>query len=94
MVGAPKKVRGHTQKVETWKMKNGHKVIVTFNKFGKPVGVEGNELVQFLGTIVRMSNHVSIEYSDWRNVPKQNKDDMYSIVKVYIFVKFVNVFTH
>ncbi|CAH1418044.1 unnamed protein product [Lactuca virosa] len=43
--------------------------------------MEGNELVQYLGTLVRMADHVSIEYSDWRKVPIQKKEDMYSLVK-------------
>jgi hypothetical protein len=94
VVGAPKKVRGYTQKAETWKMDSTQRIIVTFNKFGKPVGDEGNELVQFLGTLVRMSEHVSIEYSDWRKVPIQNKEDMYSLVKVYVFIKFKNVLSY
>ncbi|KAJ9561708.1 hypothetical protein OSB04_006868 [Centaurea solstitialis] len=64
--GSRKKVRGYTKKAETWKMNGNQKIVVTFNKFGKPVRVEGNELVQFLGTLVRMADHVSIEYSDWR----------------------------
>ncbi|KAI7745248.1 hypothetical protein M8C21_015122, partial [Ambrosia artemisiifolia] len=55
--------------------------VVTFNNLGMPVGDEGTELVQFLGTLVRNSDHVSIEYSDWRKVPKQKKEDMYSLVK-------------
>ncbi|KAD3336078.1 hypothetical protein E3N88_31597 [Mikania micrantha] len=44
-------------------------------------GDEANELAQFLGTLVRMPDHVSIEYPDWRKVPAQNKEDMYSLVK-------------
>ncbi|KAI3701076.1 hypothetical protein L2E82_45719 [Cichorium intybus] len=79
--GAPKKVRGYTQKAETWKMNNTQRIVVTFNKFGKPVWDEGNELVQYLGTLVRMADHISIEYSDWRKLPMQKKEDMYSLVK-------------
>lgn len=63
-------------------MSSDSKVIVTFNKFGKPVGEEGNELTQFLGTLVRMADHVGIQYEDWRKVPMDKKEDMYSIVKV------------
>ncbi|KAJ9562174.1 hypothetical protein OSB04_007334 [Centaurea solstitialis] len=79
--GSRKKVRGYTKKAETWKMNGNQKIIVNFDNFGKPVGDEGNELVQFLGTLVRMADHVSIEYSDWRKVPMQKKEDMYSLVK-------------
>ncbi|KAI3798474.1 hypothetical protein L1987_33751 [Smallanthus sonchifolius] len=80
--GAPKKVRGYTQKAETWKMNSTKRIVVTFNKFGKPVGDEGNELVHYIGKLLRMADHVSIEYSDWRKVPMQKKEDMYSLIKV------------
>nr|KAJ0226424.1 hypothetical protein LSAT_V11C100031880 [Lactuca sativa] len=79
--GAQKKVRGYTQKTETWNMSSSQKIVVTFNRFGKPVGDEGNELVQYLGTLVRMANHVGIDYDDWRKIPIQKKEDMYSMVK-------------
>ncbi|KAF5814585.1 hypothetical protein HanXRQr2_Chr03g0112751 [Helianthus annuus] len=89
--GAPKRVRGYTTKAEIWKMDSTKRIAVTFNKSGKPVGAEANELAQFLGTLARMADHVSIEYSDWRKVPIQKKEDMYSLVKVYVFIKFQNV---
>ncbi|KAL8199596.1 hypothetical protein R6Q57_013164 [Mikania cordata] len=79
--GAPKKVRSLTQNAEIWKMVSNERILVMFNKFGKPVGDEGKELVQYLGTLVRMPKHVSIAYSDWRKVPMQQNDDMYSLVK-------------
>ncbi|KAL8257463.1 hypothetical protein R6Q59_029504 [Mikania micrantha] len=79
--GAPKKVRSHTQKAEIWKMVSNERILVMFHKFGKPVGDEGKELVQYIGTLVRMPEHVSIEHSDWRKVPMQQKEDMYSLVK-------------
>ncbi|GKB65400.1 retrotransposon protein, putative, ty1-copia subclass, partial [Tanacetum coccineum] len=41
--GPPKKVRGLTQKNELWNMSK-NKIVVKFNKYGQPVGVEGNEL--------------------------------------------------
>lgn len=63
-------------------MNSGQRIVVTFNQFGQPVGDEGTELVQYLGTLVRMSDHVSIEYTDWRKVPEQKKEDMYLLVKV------------
>ncbi|KAK1414960.1 hypothetical protein QVD17_30726 [Tagetes erecta] len=79
--GSPKKVRGYTQKKNIWDMIKTERIGVTFNNYGKPIGDEGNELVQFLGTLVRMTEHVSIEYSDWRKVPIKDKETMYKIVK-------------
>ncbi|KAD4586248.1 hypothetical protein E3N88_23849 [Mikania micrantha] len=80
--GAPKKVRSHTQKARIWKMVSNERILVMFNKFGKPMGDECKELVQYLGTLVRMPEHVSIEYSDWRKAPMQQKEYMYSLVKL------------
>ncbi|CAI9298707.1 unnamed protein product [Lactuca saligna] len=74
-------VRGYTEKTETWNMSSSQKIVVTFNRFGKPVGDEGNEIVQYLGTLVRMANHVGIDYDDWRKIPIHKKVDMYSMVK-------------
>ncbi|GKB03072.1 transposase, Ptta/En/Spm [Tanacetum coccineum] len=50
-------------------------------KYGKPVGVEGNELTQFLGSVVRIAGNVGLHCEDWRKVDKEKKEDMYSIVK-------------
>ena len=54
-------------------MSNSHKILVTFNEFDKPIGDEGNELTQYLGTLVRMPIHVGVDYDDWRKVPIQKK---------------------
>nr|KAJ0214518.1 hypothetical protein LSAT_V11C400211650 [Lactuca sativa] len=61
-------------------MSSSQKIVVTFNRFGKPIGDEGNELVQYLGTLVRMANHVGIDYDDWRKIPIQKKEDMLSLL--------------
>ncbi|GJS19206.1 hypothetical protein Tco_0447838 [Tanacetum coccineum] len=58
-IGPPKKVRGPTQKNKLWNM-NKNKIVVKFNKYGKPVGVEGNELRQFLGSVVRIAGNVRL----------------------------------
>nr|KAJ0209061.1 hypothetical protein LSAT_V11C400207000 [Lactuca sativa] len=70
-------------------MSSSQKIVVTFNRFGKPVGDEGNELVQYLGTLVRMANHVRIDDDDddWRKILIQKKEDMYSML--YLYAKFV-----
>ncbi|KAI3675407.1 hypothetical protein L1987_84997 [Smallanthus sonchifolius] len=69
----PKKVRSYTQKAETWKMNSTQRIVVTFNKFGKPVGDEGNELVQYLGTLVRMADHVSLDILSGERFPCKRK---------------------
>ncbi|GJT30010.1 transposase, Ptta/En/Spm [Tanacetum coccineum] len=74
----PKKVRGHTQKNELWNM-NKNKIVVKFNKYGKPVGVAGNELTQFLGSVVRIAGNVKLHCEDWRKADKEKKKNLLSI---------------
>nr|GEV41634.1 hypothetical protein [Tanacetum cinerariifolium] len=80
--GSPKKkVRGPTKKKTIWNLKSHEKVVVTFNELAQPIGDEANELTKFLGTLVRMSKHIGIEYEEWRKVPDIKKEDLWSIVK-------------
>ncbi|GJU78697.1 transposase, Ptta/En/Spm, plant [Tanacetum coccineum] len=79
--GAKKRVRGPTKKKEIWNLASDEKVLVTFNELCQPIGDEGNELTNFLGTLVRMPQHIGIHYPEWRKVPKEKKDDLWSIVK-------------
>ncbi|GJT65286.1 transposase, Ptta/En/Spm [Tanacetum coccineum] len=50
--GAKKRVRGPTKKKEIWNLASDEKVLVTFNELCQPIGDEGNELTNFLGTLV------------------------------------------
>ncbi|KAL4555052.1 hypothetical protein LXL04_037663 [Taraxacum kok-saghyz] len=79
--GPPKKVRGYTRKSETWNMNNSQKIVVTFNKNSRPIGEEGNELTQFMGTLVRVAENVGIDFPEWRMVPDHKKEDLYLLVK-------------
>ncbi|GJR61035.1 ribonuclease H-like domain-containing protein [Tanacetum coccineum] len=79
--GAKKRVRGPTKKKEIWNLASNEKVLVTFNELCQPIGDEGNELTNFLRTLVRMPQHIGIHYPEWRKVPKEKKDDLWSIVK-------------
>ncbi|GJR99085.1 ribonuclease H-like domain-containing protein [Tanacetum coccineum] len=64
--GAKKRVRGPTKKKEIWNLASDEKVLVTFNELCQPIGDEGNELTNFLGTLVRMPQHIGIHYPEWR----------------------------
>ncbi|GJT22688.1 hypothetical protein Tco_0892625, partial [Tanacetum coccineum] len=66
-----KKVRGPTKKKVIWNLKSHE----------KPIRDEANELTKFLGTLVRMSQHIGIQYEEWRKVPDVKKEDLWSIVK-------------
>nr|GEX11902.1 transposase, Ptta/En/Spm [Tanacetum cinerariifolium] len=79
--GGKKRVRSPTKKKEIWNLASDEKVLVTFNELCQPIGDEGNELTNFLGTLVRMPQHIRIHYPEWKKVPKEKKDDLWSIVK-------------
>nr|GEW33734.1 ribonuclease H-like domain-containing protein [Tanacetum cinerariifolium] len=85
--GAKKRVRGPTKKKEIWNLASDEKVLVTFNELCQPIGDEGNELTNFLRTLVRMPQHIGIHYPEWRKVPKEKKDDLWSIVKFRTLVE-------
>ncbi|GJQ99261.1 transposase, Ptta/En/Spm [Tanacetum coccineum] len=77
-----KKVRGPTKKKAIWNLKSHEKVVVTFNELVQPIRDKANELTKFLGTLMRMSQHIGIQYEEWRKVPDVKKEDLWSIVKV------------
>ncbi|KAL4569938.1 hypothetical protein LXL04_025586 [Taraxacum kok-saghyz] len=80
-----KRVRGYTLKTETWNMSSSHKILVTFDEFDKPIGDEGNELTQYLGTLVRMPNHVGVDYDDWRKAKFDIHPEETPEIKSWIF---------
>ncbi|CAH9076819.1 unnamed protein product, partial [Cuscuta europaea] len=79
--GIAKKVRGPTQKLGIWELKGDTRIAVTFNDLVQPIGEEGKELTQFLGTLVKMPNHVGINFHEWRDVANTSKETLWSIVK-------------
>ncbi|KAL4590444.1 hypothetical protein LXL04_003374 [Taraxacum kok-saghyz] len=84
--GAQKKrVRGYNRKTETWNMSSSHKILVTFNEFDKPIGNEGNELTQYLGTLVRMPNHVEVDYDERRKAKFDIHPEETPEIKSWIF---------
>ena len=85
VLGSKKRARGPTKKKEIWNLASDEQILVTFNKLCQPIGDEGNELTNFLGTLVRMPQHIGIHYPEWRKVPKEKKEDLWSIVKVNCF---------
>lgn len=85
VLGSKKRARGPTKKKEIWDLASDEQILVTFNELCQPIGDEGNELKNFLGTLVRMPQHIGIHYPEWRKVPKEKKEDLWSIIKVHCF---------
>ena len=82
LIGPRKRVRGHTRKQAIWDFEPGERFTVTFDENVQPIGKEGKELTSFLGTVAKMSQHLEISIKDWRKIPQDKKDDLWSIVKV------------
>lgn len=77
----PKKVRGPTKKQAIWDLEDDERVPVTFDGTGQPIGDGGNDLTTFLGTLVKMPQHVGIDVKNWKKVSKESKEDLWNIVK-------------
>nr|GEV42828.1 hypothetical protein [Tanacetum cinerariifolium] len=75
---------------EIWNLASDEKVLVAFNELCQAIRDEGNKLTIFLGTLVRMPQHIGIHYPEWRKVPKEKKDDLWSIIKVESERKKIN----
>ncbi|GJR74327.1 hypothetical protein Tco_0086692 [Tanacetum coccineum] len=57
------------------------RIVVNLDETGQPVGDEGNEFTNFLGTLVKMPQHVSLKCRDWRKLSEDKKADLWNIVK-------------
>lgn len=66
---------------------NIQRLQVEFNKYGKPIGPNKSNYVEFLGSIVRNGNLAPLDFKDWHKVPATFKKDMLDKVKV-IILKF------
>ncbi|GKA99599.1 putative reverse transcriptase domain-containing protein [Tanacetum coccineum] len=78
--GVHKKFRYATNTKEIWNLASYEKVLVTFSETGQPKGNEANELKRFLMTLVRMPQHIGIDYPEWRKVPEDKKENLWKII--------------
>nr|GEW50794.1 hypothetical protein [Tanacetum cinerariifolium] len=66
-ISLTKRIHGHTRKQAVWNFEPGERFTVTFVR-RQPVGNKANELTSFLGTLVKMSQHINISVTDWNIV--------------------------
>jgi len=86
------KRRGRTQALSTWEFNFENKLMLSWDVNGLPVGPNAVTLATFVGSIVRKGNLLPLTYSDWRSVPKEDKEKAWSIVKVHLHSqKLINV---
>ena len=76
----PKKVRGPTCLADIWNLPPDQKLPEQFNEFNQCV--DEGELEMFCGTVARNSSLTPLEYTDWRLVPEEIKEEIWKIVKV------------
>ncbi|GJQ91429.1 hypothetical protein Tco_0002568 [Tanacetum coccineum] len=56
-------------------------IVVNSDETGQPVRNGGNKFTNFLGTLVKMPQHVSIKCQDWRKLSKDKEEDLWSIME-------------
>ena len=83
-----KRIRGPTTCKELWSLQTNTKKKVRCNIDGQPIGDNASKLSSFLGTIARSGAYAPLNYEDWRIMPSQYKDDMWSIVEVNLKIRF------
>lgn len=64
--------------------------VVDYNSKGQAIGKASVKLGTFLGALGRTM--VPIIYENWRKVPKELKDKLWSYVKVYIYMLCIFVY--
>ncbi|XP_037486953.1 uncharacterized protein LOC119365423 [Triticum dicoccoides] len=68
--------------VKMWTLPEGVRVPVSLNTSGLPIGENANMLINFLGALARDGILAPLKYISWKNIPKENKDVMWHIVKL------------
>ncbi|SPT19658.1 unnamed protein product [Triticum aestivum] len=68
--------------VKMWTLPEGVRVPVSLNTLGLPIGENANMLIYFLGALARDGILAPLTYISWKNIPKENKDVMWHIVKL------------
>ncbi|KAK6162032.1 hypothetical protein DH2020_001873 [Rehmannia glutinosa] len=81
--GNMRKKRGGTRAKDVWTLPKGSKVVVQCNGWGKPIKKSGGILGGWLGTVARKKEFCSVEYSNWRKMPSEDKDILWKLTKAY-----------
>ncbi|XP_020184575.1 uncharacterized protein [Aegilops tauschii subsp. strangulata] len=68
--------------VKMWTLPEGVRVPISLNTSGLPIGENANMLINFLGALARDGILAPLTYISWKNIPKENKDVMWHIVKL------------
>jgi len=82
-----KRTRGITKMGDVILLRNqGSKHPVEFSDTGVPLGRIGKKLMSYVGCVVR--HHVPIDIKDWRDVPKEMKNNIWDDLSVSKFIIF------
>lgn len=82
----PKRLRGPTRMLDVWEMEADDFIIVNLDKYGRPVGEEGTTLTRFIGSMARRHQYAPINYKSWKDMPKEDKDEMLKIIEVLLLL--------
>ncbi len=76
--------RGRTALKEVWGMDENSRILVSFNKFGQPVGKEAALLSSFCGLLARNGLMCPINKSNWTKVSKELKAELFGVIQVIL----------
>ncbi|CAN1124199.1 hypothetical protein LINPERHAP2_LOCUS2258 [Linum perenne] len=80
-LASKKRTRGATMCKEVWWLPQGDKIKISFNSDCQPIEDNATKLTNFLGSLSRKSIYAPLRYEDWRLVPKEYKDNMWSLIE-------------
>lgn len=88
-----KKGRGPTRLKEIHDRTYDQRKEVEVNEFGQPVGDDKicSEFSQFLGTCVRKPDFLPLTCKNWREVPDENKEEIWVYANVSFTFQCVNL---
>ncbi|KAK9132767.1 hypothetical protein Scep_012295 [Stephania cephalantha] len=82
--GIVRKKRGLTRAKNVSSLPEGQRIVVEFNEYGQPIKRGGGILGRWLGTIARKKEHCSVEWMDWRLMPKEDKQALINFTKFHV----------
>lgn len=67
---------------DVWTLPKGDKVVIECNTFGQPIKKGGGILGGWLGTVAKKPELCSVEFTDWRLMPREQKEHLLKLTKV------------
>lgn len=68
--------------LDVWDMDPEDFIRVELDELGRPIGEEAKTLTRFIGSVVRRPQYAPINYTSWKLMPKNNKEEMLKLIEV------------